>query len=429
MNIAGRSLSRLLTLRVDQTSRRFSKVGIDSSQWQSRQVFWKDFQKFPYDWHILKSLLLRLIFSLLGSLKNELRKLKGNSLDTKFAKASILGKLSVQPFRNHSVVRQPNALESKRPRISKPWFASQVDVKNDLSKTVTPHYFPKVIESVFAKPYHEITHVSSRNSSKESYGSNDMAHNYYLGEARKKTQDRNGNLKPRDMASARTHHTPNACTPKHRNISRSLHVSKSSRVTLNVVPLVDHSRKSSSFSNSKHFLYSTCQKCVFTANHDACVTKFLTEDNSLPAVVTPKPDDSTSTPSTASLDQDAPSSSTSQTTQQSQSQDTPLGAAEKTRDIEVARMNNDPLYGIPIPKPDYEKSFSMDVILTNVHSKDPPLEHIRKWTKDHPLDNYGLETSDPVDTLMVEKSKLNEDPHGKEFNPIRYRGMIGSLMY
>nr|GEV14945.1 hypothetical protein [Tanacetum cinerariifolium] len=201
-------------------------------------------------------------------------------MDTKFAIASILGKLSVQPFRNHSVVRQPNALESERPRISKLWFASQVDVKNDLSKIVTPHYLPKVIEFVFAKPYHEITHGSSRNSSKESYGSNDMAHNYYLGEARKKTQDRNGNLKPRDIASARTHHTLNACTPKHRNISRSLHVSKSSRVTSNVVPLVDHSRKSSSFSNSKHFLYSTCQKCVFTANHDACVTKFLTEDNS-----------------------------------------------------------------------------------------------------------------------------------------------------
>nr|GEU53991.1 retrovirus-related Pol polyprotein from transposon TNT 1-94 [Tanacetum cinerariifolium] len=214
----------------------------------------------------------------------------------------------------------------------------------------------------------------------------------------------------------------------------------------------------------------------------------------VPAVVALEPADSTSTPSTASLDQDAPSSSTSQTTQQSQSQDIPLGVAEETRDIEVARMNNDPLYDIPIPEPDYEKYFSMDVILTNVHLKDLPLEYIRIWTKDHLLDNstgrvcrprqsqsrieyekslyglkqaprawydllssfllsqefskgvvdptlfirregktsywyksigiflnkskyaleilkeYGMETSDPVDTLMVEKSKLNEDP-------------------
>ncbi|GJR97696.1 hypothetical protein Tco_0269870 [Tanacetum coccineum] len=41
------------------------------------------------------------------ALKNELRKLKGNSVDTKFAKPSILGKPVLQPPRNQSVVRQP----------------------------------------------------------------------------------------------------------------------------------------------------------------------------------------------------------------------------------------------------------------------------------------------------------------------------------
>ncbi|GKF48232.1 hypothetical protein Tco_0141483, partial [Tanacetum coccineum] len=40
-----------------------------------------------------------------------------------------------------------------------------------------------------------------------------------------------------------------------------------------------------------------------------------------------------------------------------------------------------------------------------------------------------METSDPVDTPMVEKSKLDADPQGKEVDPTRYRGMIGSLMY
>ncbi|GJR03919.1 hypothetical protein Tco_0526903 [Tanacetum coccineum] len=57
-------------------------------------------------------------------LKNELRKLKGNSVDTKFAKPSILGKLVLQPHRNQSVVRQPTAFKSERPRISNPRFAS-----------------------------------------------------------------------------------------------------------------------------------------------------------------------------------------------------------------------------------------------------------------------------------------------------------------
>ncbi|GJR67858.1 hypothetical protein Tco_0013923 [Tanacetum coccineum] len=40
-----------------------------------------------------------------------------------------------------------------------------------------------------------------------------------------------------------------------------------------------------------------------------------------------------------------------------------------------------------------------------------------------------METSDPMDTFMVEKSKLDVDPQGKEVDPTLYRGMIGSLMY
>ncbi|GKB64744.1 hypothetical protein Tco_0920930 [Tanacetum coccineum] len=40
-----------------------------------------------------------------------------------------------------------------------------------------------------------------------------------------------------------------------------------------------------------------------------------------------------------------------------------------------------------------------------------------------------METSDPVDTPMVEKSKLDADPPGKDVDPTRYRGMIGSHMY
>nr|GFB80989.1 hypothetical protein [Tanacetum cinerariifolium] len=48
----------------------------------------------------------------------------------------------LQPSRNHSVVRQPNAFKSEQPRISKLWFASQVDVKHNLPKPVTPHHFP-----------------------------------------------------------------------------------------------------------------------------------------------------------------------------------------------------------------------------------------------------------------------------------------------
>ncbi|GJY23071.1 retrovirus-related pol polyprotein from transposon TNT 1-94 [Tanacetum coccineum] len=242
----------------------------------------------------------------------------------------------------------------------------------------------------------------------------------------------------------------------------------------------------------------------------------------VPIVVAPDPADSTGSPSSTSVDQDAPS------------------------------PNNDPFFGVLILEPNSEESSSMDVISTNVHSVNQPLKHLIKWTKDtcwimslevlldlslpdinyktklwdivkkrassvepknykevlkescwikameeeeneigfeesfapvarleairifieyvahinmivYQMDvktaflngilreeisqshrgiflnqskyapkiikKYGMETSDLVDTPMVEKSKLDEDPQGKDVDPIHYRGMIGSLMY
>ncbi|GJY56987.1 hypothetical protein Tco_0456102 [Tanacetum coccineum] len=221
-------------------------------------------------------------------LKNELRKLKGNIVDSKFAKASILGKPPLQPSRNHLVVRQPNAFTSERPRMSRPRFASQVDEKNDLSKTVTPHYLPKVRESAAAKPHQVNAPNYSRNSHKESYGSNDMVHAYFLEDARKMTQDKTRIPNHRDMASTRAHCTPNACTPKPRNIYRSSPVSKCSGGMSNGVPLVDHSRNSSFFLDSKQFVCSICHKYIFNTNHDDCITKILNKVNSRAKVQSPK---------------------------------------------------------------------------------------------------------------------------------------------
>nr|GEU77494.1 ribonuclease H-like domain-containing protein [Tanacetum cinerariifolium] len=44
-------------------------------------------------------------------------------------------------------------------------------------------------------------------------------------------------------------------------------------------------------------------------------------------------------------------------------------------------------------------------------------------------EEYGMETCEPTDTLMVERSKMDEDPQGKAVDPTRYHGMIGTLMY
>nr|GEX69811.1 uncharacterized mitochondrial protein AtMg00810-like [Tanacetum cinerariifolium] len=86
--------------------------------------------------------------------------------DPYMMKSQWLRKPMSQPHRNQSVVRQPIAFKSERPRISKPRCDSQVDVNYDLSKTVTTHYLPKERELASAKPHHMIASSNSRISSK-----------------------------------------------------------------------------------------------------------------------------------------------------------------------------------------------------------------------------------------------------------------------
>ncbi|GKE46799.1 hypothetical protein Tco_1478057, partial [Tanacetum coccineum] len=211
----------------------------------------------------------------IAALKNKLRKLKGNSVNTKFAKSSILGKPGLQPHRNQSVVRKSTAFKSERPKISKPRFASQVDVNNDLPKPVTTHYLPRQKESAFGKPHHMIA------SSSYKYSSNNMVYNHYLEEAKKKTRECDRNSRPSVMPFARSQSTANGSKPKTRinnQNSKNWPASKSSCVTTKIVPIAEHSTRN--FFDSKHFVCSTCQKCIFNANHDSCVTKFPNEVNS-----------------------------------------------------------------------------------------------------------------------------------------------------
>ncbi|GJS19823.1 hypothetical protein Tco_0448455 [Tanacetum coccineum] len=89
------------------------------------------------------------------------------------------------------------------------------------------------LESVFAKPQHVIAPGSSRNSSKESYGSNDMAHNYYLEEAKE---------------------------------------TGTSHELMAIINYVFNTGLASA---------AICKnRGVTNANHDACITKFLKEVNS-----------------------------------------------------------------------------------------------------------------------------------------------------
>nr|GEZ99773.1 retrovirus-related Pol polyprotein from transposon TNT 1-94 [Tanacetum cinerariifolium] len=86
----------------------------------------------------------------------------------------------------------------------------------------------------------------------------------------------------------------------------------------------------------------------------------------IPEVVALEPTESTDSPSSTTVDQDAPSPN--------------------------------PFFGILIPYNASESS-SSDVIPTVVHTAAPNSEHVTKWTKDHPLDNIIVEPRNYKDAL------------------------------
>nr|GEX29493.1 hypothetical protein [Tanacetum cinerariifolium] len=109
---------------------------------------------------------------------------------------------------------------------------------------------------------------------------------------------------------------------------------------------------------------------------DELLTPPPSVDHQAPEVIAPITDvipsvqaESTGSPSSTTVDQDAPSPSKSQTTPETQSFVIPQDVEEDIYDIEVAHMRNDPLFGVPI-------------------------------TEDHPLDNIIGQLSRPVSTWL-----------------------------
>ncbi|GJX34315.1 retrovirus-related pol polyprotein from transposon TNT 1-94 [Tanacetum coccineum] len=117
-------------------------------------------------------------------------------------------------------------------------------------------------------------------------------------------------------------------------------------------------------------------------------------------VVAPGHVASTGLPSSITVDQDAPSPSNSQTTPKTQSPIISNDVEEENHDLDVAHMNNEPFFGILIPENNSEASSSSDGIPTIVQTVAPYSEHVNKWTKDHPLDNFIIELGRPVSTRL-----------------------------
>ncbi|GKD73886.1 hypothetical protein Tco_1332168 [Tanacetum coccineum] len=134
----------------------------------------------------------------ISELKKLIEKMKGKSVDTGFEKQSILRKLPLQPIKN-----QP----------------------------VAPREF---------------------------VGSNDMVHNYYLEEAKKKAQlqkDKALNTKP----------------------SLNWPPSMSSRVLNRTVNIAEPPGNQKPFFKSKDLACPTCKKCIYSAKHDECILKYLSK--------------------------------------------------------------------------------------------------------------------------------------------------------
>ncbi|GJS82015.1 retrovirus-related pol polyprotein from transposon TNT 1-94 [Tanacetum coccineum] len=190
-------------------------------------------------------------------------------------------------------------------------------------------------------------------------------------------------------------------------------------------------------------------------------------DPQVPTIIALEPAVSTGTPSSTTIDQDAPSSSTSQTTQETPLLVIPLGVEEAEHDIEVVHMDNNPK--------SYKEALTESCWIEAMQEELDEFKHLEVWElvprpnrvmiitfkwiykvkldelggvlknkarlsprgtflnqSKYALDSlrkYGMETYEPTDTPMVEKSKLDEDPQRKVVDPTCYRGMIGTLMY
>nr|GEW48108.1 putative ribonuclease H-like domain-containing protein [Tanacetum cinerariifolium] len=79
---------------------------------------------------------------------------------------------------------------------------------------------------------------------------------------------------------------------------------------------------------------------------------------SIAEVIPPVQAESTGSPSSTTVDQDAPSPSKSQTTPETQSSVIPQDVEEDIYDIEVAHIGNDLLFGVPIPEVTFDNSSS-----------------------------------------------------------------------
>ncbi|GJS52768.1 integrase, catalytic region, zinc finger, CCHC-type containing protein [Tanacetum coccineum] len=120
-----------------------------------------------------------------------------------------------------------------------------------------------------------------------------------------------------------------------------------------------------------------------------------------PALAVQVPVNSTGTPSSTTIDQDAPSPSHSPSSSALQSPSLHQGVAAESplmEDNPFAPIDNDHFINVFAPEPRSEASSFGDLSSTESPYVSQTLHHLGKWSKDHPLDNIIGNPSRPVST-------------------------------
>ncbi|GKB70260.1 hypothetical protein Tco_0931672 [Tanacetum coccineum] len=140
---------------------------------------------------------------------------------------------------------------------------------------------------------------------------------------------------------------------------------------------------------------------TFISSHARLVNKLINYfkpppnvDHPVPEVPTPVPATSTSSPSSTTVDQDAHSPSHSPSSSALQSPSLQQGVAAESTIME----ENPFIPNIFAPEPSSEASSSRDVSSAESTYVTQTHHHLRKWSKDNPLDNVIGNPSRPVST-------------------------------
>nr|GEZ42144.1 hypothetical protein [Tanacetum cinerariifolium] len=120
-----------------------------------------------------------------------------------------------------------------------------------------------------------------------------------------------------------------------------------------------------------------------------------------PAQAEQAPVNSASTPSSTTIDQDAPTPSISSSSSALQSHSLHQGVTAEPNYMEdhtIAPVDNNPFVNVFAPKPHSEASSSGDISSTESPYVSQTLHHLNKLSKDYPLDNVIGNPSRPVST-------------------------------